>query len=169
MGCSKCNEDDEIRKKIHEIMVFNQNKIDSLEMKCNYLQMMLLNTMQYLTFENNLQNFMDFQNQFNVYQNQTNNKLKDNKISNFEFENQKIITLFFETNGKSYSVITPTNAGLKEVYFTFLNKIQNPLYSNINKLNFIYMAKNITKNIINNERLDKVIGTNDNQKILVII
>ena len=168
MGCSKCNEDDNaIGKKIHEIMVSNQNRIDFLEMKCNYLQMMLLNTMQYISFENNLHNFSNFQNQFNIYQNQINNKFKNNNNSNFKIENQKIITLFFEANGKSYSVITPTNVGLKEVYFIFLNKIQNPLYSNINKLKFIYMAKNITMNFINNDRLDTVLTKYDNQKILV--
>ena len=169
MGCSKCNEDEAIGKKIHEIMVSNQNKIDFLEMKCTYLQMMLLNSMQYISFENNLHNFSNFQNQFNIYQNQINNKFKTNNNSNFKIENQKIITLFFEANGKSYSVITPTNVGLKEVYFIFLNKIQNPLYSNINKLKFIYMAKNITMNIINNDRLDTVITKYDNQKIIVVI
>ena len=170
MGCSKCNEDDkEIGKKIQEIMESNQNTIDYLNMKCNYLQMMLLNTMQYISFENNIQNFENFQNNFHIYQNQLNNKSKNNNNSNFKIENQKIITLLFEANGKCYSVITPTNAGLKEVYYIFFNKIQDQLYSNINKLKFIYNAKNITNNFINNDRLDSVLTKHDNQKISVLI
>ena len=175
MGICTCNkaEDKEIGRKIQEIMEANQKKIDYLEMKCNYLQLMLLNTMKHIPYDRNIQYFENFQNQFNIHHNQLDNqldnKLNNNNNSNFKIENQKIINIFFEVNGNIYSVITTSNVGLKEVYFIFLYKINNPLYSNINKLKFYYTAKNISKNFINNDRLDTVIEIkySDHHNILV--
>ena len=164
--CTTKSEDKEIGRKIQQIMEENQKKIDYLDMKCNYLQMVLF---QHISYDKILQYNENFQNQYNIYYNQLDNKLYNKSDSNFKIEGQKIITVLFEVNGNTYSVITPTNAGLKEVYFIFLNKINNPLYSNINILKIFYNAINITMNFINNDRLDTVIRKTDNPKILVVL
>ena len=164
--CKTKSEDKEIGRKIQQIMEENQKKIDYLDMKCNYLQMVLF---QHISYVKILQYYENFQNQYNIYYNQLDNKLYNKSDSNFKIEGQKIITVFFEVNGNTYTVITPTNAGLKEVYFIFLNKINNPLYSNINILKIFYNAQNITMNFINNDRLDTVIRKADNPKILVVL
>ena len=78
--------EDEIGRKIQEIMENNQKKIDYLEMKCNYLQMMLLNALQHIPYDGNMHNFKNFQNQYNIYHDQLVNKLNKNNYSNFKEE-----------------------------------------------------------------------------------
>ena len=150
---------------------------------CGQLQLMLLMKMQEMTAQQNLNNFNKFQNQSQFFQNQINGIINNNfnnniKLSikgginnninnNKDFNNQNnnnrnIFTLVFNIDNKyKYPVAALPEHKLGNIYYLLLNQIGNPNFSNINKLQFFYMSKNVTKHFLNNDDVNSLnlVGT----------
>ena len=160
MGCSGVNTIDEATgKEIQKIMEANYKELDILRMKNTFLELNQLNSgIQIGNIEGDFEDFALYQNEFdNMY------NIKDSKI------NQGITNIIFEIKGKPYSIITPKNAGLRDVYYFFLKKINNPSYKNIKNKHFYYNGKDLVNNLINNDTINSIFGNNAiNPKIQII-
>ena len=147
---------------------------------CGQLQLMLLMKMQDMTDQQNLNNFNNFQNQTQFFQNQINGIINNNFNNNMNynnninggfynninnnnnnFNNQKnnnnVITLIFNIDNKyKYPIASLPEHKLGNIYYLLLNQIGNSKYSNINKLQFFYMTKNVTKHFLNNDNVNSL-------------
>ena len=146
---------------------------------CGQLQLMLLMKMQDMTDQQNLNNFNNFQNQSQFFQNQINgiinnnfsnniihqnnninggiNNNINNNIFNNKNNNRNVFTLIFNIDNKyKYPIAALPEHKLGNIYYLLLNQIGNPNFSNINKLQFFYMTKNVTKHFLNNDDVNSL-------------
>ena len=116
-------------------------------------------------FDNN--NNINFNNNFNM-NNDINNNFR-NSFNNNNFNNNfngnnnninnngnngEIKTIIFQfENGKRFSTATFESCGLKDVFYLISIQIQDPVFSDVKKLKFIYNTHDITMNFINNDEV----------------
>ena len=152
---------------------------------CGQLQLMLLWKMQEMTEQQNLNNFNTFQNQSPFFQNQINGMINNQNFNNnINFQkqnnninnnfinlnnNKNVITIMFNIDGKyKYPIVSLPEYKLRNIYLLLLNQIGNHKYSNINKLQFFYMSKNITNLFLNNNDV-KSLNLNGNTPVIDVL
>ena len=101
---------------------------------------------------NNNNNNNNFSNSFNN-NNFNNNFIGNNNINN-NGNNGEIKTIIFQfENGKRFPTATFESCGLKDVFYLVSIQIQDPVFSDVKKLKFIYNTHDITMNFINNDEV----------------
>ena len=94
----------------------------------------------------------NFSNSFN--NNNFNNNFNGNNNINNNGNNGEIKTIIFQfENGKRFSTATFESCGLKDVFYLVSIQIQDPVFSDVKKLKFIYNTHDITMNFINNDEV----------------
>ena len=163
--------------------ICNNLTIDNNQTKtyCGQLQLMLLMKMQEMTDKQNLTNFNNFQNQSLFFQNQINGMINNqnfnnnfnnninNNFNNKNNNNQNLITLMFNFDNKQkYPIVCLPEYKLRNIFYLLLGQIGNKKYSNIDKLQFYYMATNITSHFLNNDDV-KSLNLSGNSPVIDVL
>ena len=110
-----------------------------------------------INFNNNFNMNNDINNNFrNSFNNNNfnNNFNGNNNNINNNGNNGEIKTIIFQfENGKRFSTATFESCGLKDVFYLISIQIQDPVFSDVKKLKFIYNTHDITMNFINNDEV----------------